>query len=120
MSPTAAAHITKTEVSADRVDPKSAPRVRDPDSAAPNLAAPVLNLAQPAPLRFTDEQLDVVMKHAMPLHPRLRRAFVEHVAVALRGQIVGDGNLFRACRLVLRQMFDPPELGSGRPTKWDR
>jgi hypothetical protein len=120
-SMTAAAPIPQTEVSADRVDPKSASRVRA-DSATPNLAQPVLNLAQPAPLRFSDTQLDQIMRCAAPLHPRVRIAFIEAVAHALRGKVVGDGSVYLACREVLRDsmLFDPPELGSGRPTKWDR
>jgi len=74
-----------------------------------------------SPLAFTDSQLDTVMKHAGVLHPGLRRAFVERVAYELRGQVIGDGNLFRACAKVLREsgMFDPPlqtEPISGRRT----
>ena len=50
------------------------------------------------------------------LHPQLRRVFVEHVAFELRGKIIGDGEVYRACAKVLREsgMFDPPELESGR------
>jgi hypothetical protein len=71
------------------------------------------------PLAFTDDQLDTIMKHARPLHPRLRRAFLEHVVVALRGQVVGDGNLHRACARVLKEMFDPP-LETTHESKWSR
>jgi hypothetical protein len=73
-----------------------------------------------SPLALTDNQLDTIMKHAMPLHPRLRRAFIEHVAVALRGQEIGDGSLHRACVMVWRQMFDPPDLSGGHVSKWSR
>jgi hypothetical protein len=75
-----------------------------------------------APLAFTDAQLDQIMRCAQPLHPRVRIAFIEAVARALRGQELGDGVVFRVCREVLRNstLFDPPELGSGRTTKWDR
>jgi hypothetical protein len=106
MSTAAATIAKKTKAAADRVD--SSP--------------PALNDAQPAPLRFSDTQLDQIMRCAAPLHPRVRTAFVEAVANALRGQELGDGVVFRACRQVLRDstMFDPPELGSGRATKWDR
>ena len=50
------------------------------------------------------------MRHAAVLHPHLRRIFVEHVAYELRGQVVGDGVVFRACAKVLKEsgMFDPP------------
>jgi hypothetical protein len=105
MTSTAAATITqKTEAAADRSESK---RVRDPDSA---------------PLALSDQQLDTVMRHAAPLHPRVRIAFIEAVANALRGQMIGDGVVFRACRQVLRDstLFDPPTLGPGHTSKWDR
>jgi hypothetical protein len=75
------------------------------------------------PLALTDEQLDQIMRCAAPLHPRVRRVFVEHVAYALRGKTIGDGEVFRACREVLRDsgLFAPPpitnpqhHLGNGR------
>jgi hypothetical protein len=62
----------------------------------------------PTPLALTDHQLGEIMLHAKPLHPRLRRAFLEHVVLALRGQTIGDGAVFRACRQVLKEMYDPP------------
>jgi hypothetical protein len=52
------------------------------------------------PLALTDSQLDQVMRCAAPLHPRVRRLFIEHVAVRLRGKTLGDGEVFRACREV--------------------
>jgi hypothetical protein len=62
------------------------------------------------PLALSDEQLDQIMKCAAPLHPRVRRLFVEHVAARLRGKDIGDGAVFRACAEVLREtgMFDAP------------
>jgi len=65
------------------------------------------------PLALTDDQLDQIMRHAAVLHPHLRRIFVEHVAYELRGQVVGDGVVFRACAKVLKEsgMFDPPGAG---------
>jgi hypothetical protein len=62
------------------------------------------------PLQLTDAQLDQIMKCAAPRHPEIRRVFVEHVAHALAGKIIGDGEVFRACASVLRQsgMFDAP------------
>src|SRR5262245_38449825 len=77
------------------------------------------------PLALTDDQLDQIIRCAAPLHPRMRRAFVERVAYALRGKTMGDGTVYLACRQVLREsgMFDPPELESGRMpriSKWDR
>ena len=78
-----------------------------------------------APLALTDDHLDQIVRCAAPLHPELRRVFVEHVAYALRGKTIGDGTVYLACRQVLREsgMFDPPELDSGRMpriSKWDR
>lgn len=62
------------------------------------------------PLALTDNQLDQIMRCAAPLHPRVRRLFVEHVAVRLRGKTLGDGEVHKACREVLREsgLFDPP------------
>jgi len=62
------------------------------------------------PLALTDAQLDQVMRCAAPLHPRVRRLFVEHVAHRLRGKTLDDGEVFRACREVLREacMFALP------------
>jgi hypothetical protein len=64
----------------------------------------------PEPLALTDEQLDQIMRCAAPLHPEMRGLFVEHVAFALRGKIIGDGEVWRACASALREsgMFDPP------------
>jgi hypothetical protein len=61
-------------------------------------------------LALTDEQLDQIMRCAAPLHPRIRRVFVELVAYALRGKVIGDGEVWRSCATVLREsgMFDPP------------
>jgi hypothetical protein len=76
-----------------------------------------------APLALTDDQLDQITHCAAPLHPELRRLFVEHVAYALRGKAIGDGTVYLACRQVLKEMFDPPESESGRMpriSKWER
>jgi hypothetical protein len=80
---------------------------------------------QQAPLALTDDQLTQVMRHAAVLHPQLRHAFVSRVAFELRGLVIGDGVVHRACAKVLKEsgMFDPPELESGRMpriSKWDR
>jgi hypothetical protein len=62
------------------------------------------------PLALSDEQLDQIMRCAAPLHPAMRRVFVEHVAYALRGKIIGDGEVWRARAQVLREggVFDAP------------
>jgi hypothetical protein len=101
--------ITKTEATADRGK-----------SISGNLP-----LSDSAPLALTDDQLTQIMRHAGVLHRGLRRAFVERVAYELRGQVVGDGLVFRACAKVLKEsgMFDPQDLDSGRMPrvgKWDR
>ena len=93
--------------------------------ARPHRAQHEDSTADQAPLALTDEQLDQIMRHAAVLHPLLRRVFVEHVAYELRGMVIGDGAVFRACAKVLREsgMFDPPALDSGRMprvSKWER
>jgi hypothetical protein len=63
------------------------------------------------PLALTDDQLDQIMRCAAPLDPQMRSIFVEHVARALHGKTIGDGEVFRACRQVLREhplLFVPP------------
>jgi hypothetical protein len=79
----------------------------------------------PTPLALTDDQLDQIMRAAEPLHPRVRRLFVERVAHELRGQTIGDGVVYLACRRLLKEsgVFNAPELDSGcmpRISKWDR
>jgi len=66
--------------------------------------------ATPAPLALTDAELNQIMRYAGPLHPRLRRAFVERVAYELRGRVIGDGLVHRACAKVLKEsgLFDAP------------
>jgi hypothetical protein len=106
MAPTPTAYITKNQAMA-KANPKPT-RVSNSDQA---------------PLALTDYQLDQIVRCAAPLHPELRHVFVEHVAYALRGKTIGDGTVYLACRQVLREMFDPPELKSGRMprvSKWDR
>jgi hypothetical protein len=107
MSSSTAALTTNTEATPERVKV--------------GRSGPMDQMSSPAssPLALSDEQLNMVMRLAEPLHPRLRRAFVEHVAVALRGQTIGDGSLHRACAKVLKEMFDPP-LETTHESKWAR
>jgi hypothetical protein len=60
------------------------------------------------PLALSDDQLTQIMRCAAVLHPRMRRLFVEHVAYRLRDKVIGDGEVFRACREILREsgIFD--------------
>jgi hypothetical protein len=113
MPSTDTATVTKTEATAEAPD-------RSHVNALPKVAH-VPHLPS-SPLAFTDAQLNQIMRCAEPLHPRVRIAFIEAVARALRGQELGDGVVFRVCRQVLRDstMFDPPELSGGHVSKWSR
>lgn len=66
------------------------------------LAKPPTKTPAVAPLALTDDQLHQIMRHAAVLHPQMRRVFIEHVAYELRGQPIGDGEVWRACRQILR------------------
>jgi hypothetical protein len=92
-------------------------------SAAPNPKAKSVSDSDRAPLALSDDQLDQIVRCAAPLHPELRRVFVEHVAYALRGKTIGDGTVYLGCRQVLREnrMFDPPDLDGRMPriSKWE-
>ena len=72
------------------------------------------SLNQTPPLALTDAELDQIMRYAAPLHPRVRRLFVETVASCLLGKVLGDGAVYRACREVLREsgMFDAPVISN--------
>ena len=102
MSSSTAALTTNTEATPERVKV--------------GRSGPMDQMSSPAssPLALSDEQLNMVMRLAEPLHPRLRRAFVEHVAVALRGQTIGDGSLHRACAKVLEGLLEGLAAGCGR------
>ena len=54
-------------------------------------------------LSLTDEQLDQIMRCSAPLHPRIRRVFVELVTYALRGKVIGDRRGLGPCATVLRE-----------------
>jgi hypothetical protein len=49
------------------------------------------------PIALTDNQLDMVTLAAAPLHPNQRGAFLQLVATALRGRVIGDGLVARVC-----------------------
>jgi hypothetical protein len=66
------------------------------------------------PLAFTDSELDIITRHAGVLPPGLRRAFVERVAYELRGQVVGDGLVYRMCPdCLIRRCWRPATSASG-------
>jgi hypothetical protein len=54
-----------------------------------------------------------------PLLPAQRTAFLEMLAAKLNGQReLGDGALYRLCRELQREVFDPPILGAGTGSKY--
>jgi hypothetical protein len=76
---------------------------------------------KPAPLNFTDDQLDMVFRAAQPLTPNERAAFLEDLASVLReSPHLGDGQLYRTIREVQRRHYDPPLTagGVGKPRRW--
>ena len=66
----------------------------------------------PAPPRFTDEQIDAIMRAAAPLAPGDRTLFLEAVVAALDGKALGDGLVFRVIREVQLRHLDPPQWGT--------
>jgi hypothetical protein len=72
-----------------------------------------------APLRLTDEQLNIVMRAAEPLASADRGSFLEAVAGELQGQELGDGIVARICAKLQKRWFTPPTL-PGVPSKWRR
>ena len=65
----------------------------------------------PTPLALSDAQITTVMQLARPLLPNQRTAFLEMLATKLRGRTdLGDGALYRLCRELQQEVFDPPVL----------
>jgi hypothetical protein len=72
------------------------------------------------PIALTDVQISTVMALARPLSPHQRIAFLEMVAAKLNGQReLGDGAIYRLCRELQRQLFDPPTLQASARGKYD-
>ena len=67
----------------------------------------------PAPLAFSDEQIDAILRAATPLAPGDRTAFLEEVAAKLNGQPLGDGIVFRTIRETQLRYLDPPASPRG-------
>lgn len=62
-----------------------------------------------SPVALTDAQMTTVMALARPLPPAQRTTFLELIAAKLRHRtVLGDGDLFRLCRDLQRDLFDPP------------
>jgi hypothetical protein len=81
-----------------------------PDPAA----APTSN----SPLRLTDDQLAAVFRAAQPLAVGDRALFLQDVATALQGRLIGDGMLHRVIAQVQRRYFDAPIMST--PPRWAR
>jgi hypothetical protein len=72
-------------------------------------------------LALTDDQMDMLLHFAAPLHPDVRPAFLESVAQALAGQQLGDGLISRVCAEQQRRFWRPPDLSvgaAGRSSKY--
>ena len=64
----------------------------------------------PTALRFTDDQLEIIQRAALPLNPRDRSAYLLRVAELLGACEIGDGAVTRAAARAQREFFDPPQL----------
>jgi hypothetical protein len=74
----------------------------------------------PALLSLSDSQITTIMGLARPLSPAQRIAFLEMVAAKLNGQRdIGDGAIFRLCRDLQKELFDPPIMQSAARGKYD-
>ena len=72
-----------------------------------------------APIALTDSQLDVIVRASQPLAPVDRGKFLEAVAEALRGRVIGDGAVYLAIAEAQRKYFAPPVLERAADTsKW--
>lgn len=71
------------------------------------------------PLELTDDQLSFIMEILKPIEPPERVAFLEALAIRLGQQReVGDGNLYRIVRELLRAgFFRAPILSSPQPSR---
>jgi hypothetical protein len=65
-----------------------------------------------APLALTTDQLSEVMTVARQIPRALRGTFLQHVADALRGQVIGDGAVHAAAHVAARQVI---ALGRRQP-----
>jgi hypothetical protein len=70
------------------------------------------------PLELTDDQLSFLLQILKPIEPPERAAFLEALAIRLRSEpAIGDGNLFRICKELLRAgFFRAPILSSPQPS----
>jgi hypothetical protein len=64
-----------------------------------------------SPIALTDEQITTIMQLTRPLQPEQRVVFFEMLAAKLRGRSdLGDGAIYRLCRDLQREVFDPPVI----------
>ena len=71
------------------------------------------------PIALTDSQLDAIVRASQPLAPVDRGKFLEAVAEALRGRVIGDGAVYLAIAEAQRKYFAPPVLERAADTsKW--
>jgi hypothetical protein len=68
-------------------------------------------MSLPRPIAVSDQQLSAIMNACEPLQPMERSAFLAALAHQLSGYSdVGDGELHRLIRELLRQTWRPPEI----------
>jgi hypothetical protein len=71
------------------------------------------------PIALSDNQLDIVMRHAEPLPAADRDCYLHRVKSLLHDQVIGNGAVARACAQAQRELFRAPDLhgiaGEARP-----
>jgi hypothetical protein len=66
-------------------------------------------------ISLSDDEMRAVTDAARPLPPKLRGEFLQAVAAEIEHQPQrGPGAIYRACRELQRQFFDPPLSTSGK------
>jgi hypothetical protein len=60
------------------------------------------------PLALSDEQLGAIVAAAQPIAPVDRAAFLEAIAAALRGRVIGDGSVYLAIAEAQRRYRGAP------------
>jgi hypothetical protein len=72
-------------------------------------------MSLPRPIAVSDEQLSAIMRACAPLQPMERSALLAALAHRLRGYRngdVGDGELHRLLREILREVWRPPKVNT--------
>ena len=69
-------------------------------------------------LKLTDSELEIAFAAARPLEVHERDAFLKEAAERLASLPErGDGFVFRICRELQRDFWDPPDLLQGPPAR---